>query len=255
MTKETLTSDKEELLNENVQTAAPAAEPVSKEDRAELPYQVVIPFNASDRPDRLRLLLASLCAFLQFDFTPVVVSDCPTELAEDDMLVLPFATGCSHNLYGALLTAIRSDKVRECFILMPLTTYLIKPVSLAHIELPKVDVHGDDLTYCLKFPTMFDKQKWTEAQERLEKEEKRVRNVDACLIEYIVKSDVLPMILDWTKDFLLLPVVSPSPNLESVKRFWSNKAAVSIDHDSAFEAIKPLFYDLLPELKQVKKEE
>lgn len=201
--------------------------------------QVVIPYDKSrDKAERLELSVTSLCAFAKFDFDLVIVGDSPEDYP-DDVMVIPFDEGCSHDETGALMTAMNSDAVGKKFIVVSLKTCLNKPILLAHTELPKVDVHGGKPTYSLKFPTMFDKEKWFESQHSREKDV----SADGCVFNYFTDLDISPMILDWTKDFLLLPVITSAPNMDAVKYYLPLKAAVYIEYDSAFEQVKQLLYD------------
>lgn len=191
---------------------------------------VLIPFDASrDNVQRLLLLLRSFVAFARFGWHPVIIGDRPAEVS-DDVHVIPFASE-HRGILGAAVTAVQSAEIAKEFILAPLETILNRPILLAHCILPKQSSSGFDT----RFPTVYDKALLRQIYDTTSQN----GTMENTLFDtYLFDCNVPPMLLDWKHDRILLPVVSESPSPDNVMRFLRAKAAVYVQHDSAFEFLQ-----------------
>lgn len=191
---------------------------------------VLIPFDASnDNVQRLLLLLRSFVAFAKFGWHPVIIGDRPAEVS-DEVPVIPFASE-HRGILGVAVTAVQSTEITKEFIIAPLETILNRPILLAHCILPKRSFGGFDM----RFPTVYDKAVLRQAYD-ITSQNGTIE--DLVFNDYFSYCNVPPVYLDWRNDSLLLPVVSEHPSPGDVKRFLRFKAAVYVQHESAFDVLQ-----------------
>ena len=191
---------------------------------------VLIPFDASrDNVQRLLLLLRSFVAFAKFGWHPVIIGDRPAEVS-DEVPAIPFASE-HRGILGVAVTAVQSTEMTKEFIIAPLKTILNRPILLAHCILPKRSSGGVDM----RFPTVYDKSLLRQAYDTTSQN----GNMESTLFDtYFLECNVPPMLLDWRHDGILLPVVSERPSPDNVMRFLRVKAAIYVQHESAFEFLQ-----------------
>lgn len=147
----------------------------------------------------------------------------------------------SVDTYHKLKVALESDKVTDNFVWTNDDIYVLQPIDLSHIQLPKVIGLLDISKYrgfyrenmqrtidCLKqlgaacqnygthTPVMFNKASWLGLIAKLD--EQITQGMLYTSIYFNLRQPrVTAVILDWKKDPFLLPVVSQNPNAEVVK--------------------------------------
>lgn len=147
----------------------------------------------------------------------------------------------SVDTYHKLKVALESDKVTDDFVWTNDDIYVLQPIDLSHIQLPKVIGLLDISKYrgfyrenmqrtidCLKqlgaacqnygthTPVMFNKASWLGLIAKLD-EQITQGMLYTSIYFNLQKPQVTAVTLDWRKDPFLLPVVSQNPSTEVVK--------------------------------------
>ena len=147
----------------------------------------------------------------------------------------------SVDTYHKLKVALESDKVTDNFVWTNDDIYVLQPIDLSHIQLPKVigpldiskykgfyrenmqrtidclnQLGADCQNYGTHTPVMFNKASWLGLIAKLD--EQITQGMLYTSIYFNLRQPrVTAVILDWKKDPFLLPVVSQNPNAEIVK--------------------------------------
>lgn len=147
----------------------------------------------------------------------------------------------SVDTYHKLKVALESDLVTDDFIWTNDDIYVLQPIDLSHIQLPKVLGPLDTSKYkgfyrenmqctidCLKqlgaacqnygthTPVMFNKASWLGLIAKLD-EQITQGMLYTSIYFNLQQPQVTAVTLDWRKDPFLLPVVSQNPSIEVVK--------------------------------------
>lgn len=147
----------------------------------------------------------------------------------------------SVDTYHKLKVALESDLVTDDFIWTNDDIYVLQPIDLSHIQLPKVLGPLDTSKYkgfyrenmqrtidCLKqlgaacqnygthTPVMFNKASWLGLIAKLD-EQITQGMLYTSIYFNLQQPQVMAVTLDWRKDSFLLPVVSQNPSIEVVK--------------------------------------
>lgn len=147
----------------------------------------------------------------------------------------------SVDTYHKLKVALESDKVTDNFVWTNDDIYVLQPIDLSHIQLPKVIGLLDISKYrgfyrenmqrtidCLKqlgaacqnygthTPVMFNKASWLGLIAKLD-EQITQGMLYTSIYFNLQQPQVTAVTLDWRKDPFLLPVVSQNPSTEVVK--------------------------------------
>lgn len=147
----------------------------------------------------------------------------------------------SVDTYNKLKVALESDLVTDDFIWTNDDIYVLQPIDLSHIQLPKVLGQLDTSKYkgfyrenmertidCLKqlgasfqnygthTPVMFNKASWLGLIAKLD-EQITQGMLYTSIYFNLQQPQVTAVTLDWRKDPFLLPVVSQNPSTEVVK--------------------------------------
>lgn len=147
----------------------------------------------------------------------------------------------SVDTYHKLKVALESDLVTDDFIWTNDDIYVLQPIDLSHIQLPKVLGPLDTSKYngfyrenmqrtidCLKqlgaacqnygthTPVMFNKASWLGLIAKLD-EQITQGMLYTSIYFNLQQPQVTVVLLDWRKDPFLLPVVSQNPSIEVVK--------------------------------------
>ena len=147
----------------------------------------------------------------------------------------------SVDTYHKLKVALESDKVTDDFVWTNDDIYVLQPIDLSHIQLPKVIGLLDISKYrgfyrenmqrtidCLKqlgaacqnygthTPVMFNKASWLGLIAKLD-EQITQGMLYTSIYFNLQQPQVTAVTLDWRKDPFLLPVVSQNPSTEVVK--------------------------------------
>lgn len=147
----------------------------------------------------------------------------------------------SVDTYHKLKVALESDLVTDDFIWTNDDIYVLQPIDLSHIQLPKVLGPLDTSRYkgfyrenmqrtidCLKqlgaacqnygthTPVMFNKASWLGLIAKLD-EQITQGMLYTSIYFNLQQPQVTAVTLDWRKDPFLLPVVSQNPSIEVVK--------------------------------------
>lgn len=147
----------------------------------------------------------------------------------------------SVDTYNKLKVALESDLVTDDFIWTNDDIYVLQPIDLSHIQLPKVLGPLDTSKYkgfyrenmertidCLKqlgasfqnygthTPVMFNKASWLGLIAKLD-EQITQGMLYTSIYFNLQQPQVTAVTLDWRKDPFLLPVVSQNPSTEVVK--------------------------------------
>ncbi len=147
----------------------------------------------------------------------------------------------SVDTYQKLKVALESDLVTDDFIWTNDDIYVLQPIDLSHIQLPKVLGPLDTSKYkgfyrenmqrtidCLKqlgaacqnygthTPVMFNKASWLGLIAKLD-EQITQGMLYTSIYFNLQQPQVTAVTLDWRKDPFLLPVVSQNPSIEVVK--------------------------------------
>ena len=147
----------------------------------------------------------------------------------------------SVDTYHKLKVALESDKVTDDFVWTNDDIYVLQPIDLSHIQLPKVIGLLDISKYrgfyrenmqrtidCLKqlgaacqnygthTPVMFNKASWLGLIAKLD-EQITQGMLYTSIYFNLQQPQVTAVTLDWRKDPFLLPVVSQNPSIEVVK--------------------------------------
>lgn len=147
----------------------------------------------------------------------------------------------SVDTYHKLKVALESDKVTDNFVWTNDDIYVLQPIDLSHIQLPKViglldiskyrgfyrenmqrtidclnQLGADCQNYGTHTPVMFNKASWLGLIAKLD-EQITQGMLYTSIYFNLQQPQVTAVTLDWRKDPFLLPVVSQNPSTEVVK--------------------------------------
>lgn len=200
-------------MNKEKQEASTEAKQIEKK------LCVVIPYcKAIHQPMALLCAIRSLCDHLCVDFKVVVIGDkedwfspelvhVPATLSGEDM---------DRMVEDVFVKATLVEEVTTEFILMMPDTFLLKPLSLAHMAIPKV---SESLKFDTALPFLVDATLVTQLMTAMVDESLTIEACQKC------SAHGSPVVVDWRRNEWLLPVVSAKPNPEKFadlagKRFF-----------------------------------
>lgn len=209
---------------------------------------VVIPYAKSKaQGEELRFALRSLEKNLRTGFNVVVIGD-REEWFSDEITVIEHAIVSDNpqvDIVEKLKLAIASEEVTERFIWTNDDIYIIAPVLLAHIEIPKVKgvlsseaysgVYRENLKrtiellteydryddYATHTPVVFEKLKLVEMFEK--HPEISVGGYLLSSVYFNTTTEVKPILLNWRTDHWALSIVTKSPDPEQFRELVSTK--------------------------------
>lgn len=170
-----------------------------------------------------------------------------------------------------LQLALASPEVTECFIWTSDHTYLVNPISLAHIELPKVTgelapwkhagtfatnmeitgsllkkEHLPILNYDTHTPVLFNKELLTEMFVRFPELQSRGYLLPTIYFNSL-PFRVHPFQLDWKIDQFLLPIVSANPDEKKVLELLVRKVFLNNSESGYSQWLEQFLEQLFPE--------
>lgn len=230
----------EELSDENKEQEKGSADHVT----------VVYPYSKySVQGKELMYALRSLRKNVRFGINVVVIGDHEDWFSEEITFIPHERTSenTQVDLVEKLKLAIKSPDVTDTFILSAADIYFMQPVSMAHIELPKVSglidismykgIDADNASHtlsllkkenlpCLNYdtntPVVFNKELLDDLISAIPD-----KLTQGCLLTSLYYNSqpypTLPVLLDWPTDQVLLPVVSQRPEEKKVVELLTHK--------------------------------
>lgn len=224
------------------------------------PITVVIPFNAGDNELDLIYLIRSIKTNL-VNHQIAIVGTIPT--AKLDVLMIDLEVKSSNeqiNLVHAIQAACLSDLVSDKFIVAPLDTYFVSPVSIADIEILKTSLRqfngveeeqaksntiqllervdlNNVANYACKLPFVVEKLKFVELF-TIFPEIESVPVFIETIYNALHNSKASALELDFQRDNIQLNVFSKEPSPSAFEKAIANKKFLSV-----WESAKGSFID------------
>lgn len=190
--------------------------------------QVVIPYEQSDvNAERVMLLLGSMVVNADFRIQPVFVGD-----KVDGFPHIPFAPDCSHDIPGAIVTAVHSEMIDGLFLVASPKFMMLNKAPLAYFAIPLLHPAQTD-KYDIRFPMLVEKDHMAGVLEAISA---GLYEPDADALKlYHDRYCEVALDLDWQASPFLLPVISEHPHVDTFLKFAEKKVGAYIEHDAAFE--------------------
>lgn len=179
---------------------------VQEEKQALKKLCVVIPYcKAVHQPEALLYAIRSLCTNLLADFKVVVVGD-KEDWFSPELLHVPStlsAVDTDSIIDDAFTKVTLIEHLSDEFILMMPDTFLLNPLSVAHMMIPKA---SGSLKFDTGLPFGVDVKQVVQYLTAMPDEPLTMEICQHC------SSHGRPVVVDWHKNEWLLPVVSSNPN-------------------------------------------
>lgn len=196
-----------------------------------------------------KVLLYALRSWLKnarFPLNIVVIGDREEWFSKEVTVIEHPSTGKGDaaDLAARLQLAIGAEEVTETFILAPTSLYVVNPVSLAHIGLPKVIGRCDN--YETRTPVLLCKA----ALKALLEEHPELAEGKAPLVSAYFAADAHcahPVWLDWRTDQLLLPVVSRAPDKGRMRQLLQRKVFMTNSPTGYSATLLEVLEELFPD--------
>lgn len=161
-----------------------------------------------------------------------------------------------------LQLALSSPEVTDCFIWTNDDIYLINPISLAHIELPKIlgelapnettrsflkKAYLPILNYNTHTPVIFNKELLNEMFSRFPELESEGFLIPTVYFNAIMPLKGYPIELDWKRDQFVLPIVSSNPDEKKVIELLVNKVFLNNAESGYSQWLEQFLERLFPE--------
>ena len=167
---------------------------------------VVIPYcKAVHQPMALLYAIRSLCAYLLADFKVVVIGD-KEDWFSPELIHVPASlseTSLDNLVEDTFIKATLTEDLSDGFILMMPDIFLLNPLSVPHIAIPKV---SESFKFDTGLPFMVDTRLVTQLMTAMVDETLTMEACQKC------SAHGRPVVVDWRKNEWLLPVVSANPN-------------------------------------------
>lgn len=243
---------KKKTVEEPVPVSAEPVQALTETTGGAISLSVVIPYcKEYAQGNELLFALRSWYRNARFPFRIVVIGDAEDWMDRENLTFIecPRVSDIpSVDTLHKLRVALDSAEVTERFIWTNDDIYLMNPVSLAHIELPKVlgplnpaaynghyraamertiemltELGRPILNYGTHTPVVFGKEKLKDVLDELDEEE--IAKTGLLFTSYYFNhvNTAHPAKLDWKTDPFLLPVVSKAPNEKLVNELLANK--------------------------------
>ena len=201
---------------------------------------VVIPYcKAVHQPMALLYAIRSLCAYLLADFKVVVIGDkedwVSPELVHVPSLLSSVDTDSIIDDTFAKVTLV--EDLSERFILMMPDTFLLHPLSVAHMMIPKASV---SLKFDTGLPLMVDVKRVMQYLTEMPDETLTMELCQKC------STDACPVVVDWRKNEWLLPVVSAKPNSDKFVELVSQRFFMRFSKEGWSEFLQNQLKDMYP---------
>ena len=238
------------------------------------PITVVIPYCSSEaQGHELLFALRSWDKNFRELHNIVVIGDSESWFDDEMLTFIPLERVSDNpqvNVMEALKVAIESDVVSDRFIWTNDDIYLIAPIGLDYISIPKItgtllpDKHNghyrENMKRTIEFlrrsdfpifnygthtPVIFDKEKIVSLLEEFPE-----IGVGDCLFSSIYFNAYAvekPLLLDWKTDGILLPVISQSPDPEMFMRLFNNKVFMNNATSGYSQFLEDVLRKLFPE--------
>lgn len=241
---------KKETVEKPVPVSAEPVQALAETTGGAISLSVVIPYcKEYAQGNELLFALRSWYKNARFPFRIVVIGDREDWMDSENLTFIecPRVSDIpSVDTLHKLRVALNSAEVTERFIWSNDDIYLMNPVSLAHIELPKVlgplnpaaynghyraamertikeltEISRPILNYGTHTPVIFEKKNFS-GQFPEDPEQYKI-GILFTSAYFNLFNEVHPVKLDWKTDPFLLPVVSKSPNEKLVNELLRNK--------------------------------
>ena len=241
---------KKKTVEEPVPVSAEPVQALTETTGGAISLSVVIPYcKEYAQGNELLFALRSWYRNARFPFRIVVIGDAEDWMDRENLTFIEcprISDIPSVDTLQKLWVAIASDEVTGRFIWTNDDIYLVNPVSLAHIELPKVlgplnpsaynghyraamertikeltELGSPILNYGTHTPVIFEKKNFS-GQFPEDPEQGKI-GILFTSAYFNLFNEVHPVKLDWKTDPFLLPVVSKAPNEKLVNELLANK--------------------------------
>lgn len=248
--KEKTIQETKEVLKKMTEEVAAAPVSTSEKVLTNDHTTIVIPYSKSiAKGKELLYALRSWAKHLRFGTNIVVIGDREDWFSEE-ILFIPHESTSDNpwiDRQDKLHLAISSPDVTERFVWAECNTYLVNPISLAHIELPKVlselnpakctGINADcvsdtilllknaklaSLDYDTGIPVLFEKQSLGAMFERFPELASGAYQLTSVYFNSL-QHLTMPVALNWQTDSFLLPIVSQRPNEAKVDELLAKK--------------------------------
>lgn len=167
---------------------------------------VAFVFDKNKHDERLlRLAMRSFCKNFKQPFNVVVVGDAPGWIGENVTII---------EKNWLLASDAMSDKV----VLASANCYIMKPVGVEHLSIPKVGKSG----YLTCLPTLVERSVMADLIEDEHLQYDKLEKVLEVYLEKMAASSA-PIEIDWKTDCVALPVVTQKPSVEKMEVFALKK--------------------------------
>lgn len=235
---------------------------------------VVIPYSASQaQGNELRYALRSWQKNFKVPHKIVIIGEREEWFKDEELTFIELEQLSENpkvNTMEALKAAIASDAVSEVFVWSNDDIYLVAPVGIEHIILPKylgllnpeiysghyrmnmehtISLLSENdlpiLNYGTHTPVIYEKEKLVELLEKYPEVSTGDYVFSSLYFNHFIQ--IAPIKLDWKTDGFLLPVVSQEPDAEKFDKIIKNKVFLNNSVSGYSSFLEERLKDLFPE--------
>lgn len=235
---------------------------------------VVIPYSASQaQGNELRYALRSWQKNFKVPHKIVIIGEREEWFKDEELTFIELEQLSENpqvNTMEALKAAIASDAVSEVFVWSNDDIYLVAPVGIEHIILPKylgllnpgiysghyrmnmehtISLLAENdlpiLNYGTHTPVIYEKEKLVELLEKYPEVSTGDYVFSSLYFNHFIQ--IAPIKLDWKTDGFLLPVVSQEPDAEKFDKIIKNKVFLNNSVSGYSSFLEERLKDLFPE--------